>query len=291
MYACGVLLTEVATQSRPWVGDDENVELPGHVGRYASISKAVLAGKRPKLYFKIHDKDKEQNVLSLIKDTYKHIVNACCEEDYLSRPRSDEVLESLIKLRDFTYKRTKGMTRQKSFAERAMEWLGGQGKEDFETRKLRRETIVKKKKRFRFSQGVSRQVSVLTPKANDNDRRRSLKSKRSSSSSSEVGIELNEAKNAKTSRKESTDSIGTTVMCKDGSRNSGFHQTVKVKSIVDVHSLFDENSTGSTPPSSPEISPRSSTQASHSSDKPRMMGCRKEEDNGDNDDDLTKILV
>ena len=73
-------------------------------------------------------------MLGLIRETYENVVKACCDENYLHRPRSDEVLESLMNLRSLSYK-VEGIIRQRSFAERAVEWLGR--RESFEMRTRR----------------------------------------------------------------------------------------------------------------------------------------------------------
>ena len=68
MYAFGILLTEVMSQSRPWTSE-EDVEIPGHGDRFASITRAVLSGKRPRLHFNVCPED-EASVLGLIRGTY-----------------------------------------------------------------------------------------------------------------------------------------------------------------------------------------------------------------------------
>lgn len=68
MYAFGILLTEVMSQTRPWMSEGD-VEMPGHGDRFASISRAVLSGKRPELRFNVCRED-EKYVLDMIRDTY-----------------------------------------------------------------------------------------------------------------------------------------------------------------------------------------------------------------------------
>ena len=68
MYAFGILLIEGMSQSRPWTSE-EDVEIPGHGDRFASITRAVLSGKRPRLHFNVCPED-EASVLGLIRDTY-----------------------------------------------------------------------------------------------------------------------------------------------------------------------------------------------------------------------------
>lgn len=222
------------SQVRPW-SSEQGIKSPGHVDRYESIVNAVLRDKRrPTLRFLVDPS--EQCVLDLIQNTFVNIVKTCCDANYLNRPRSDEVFESLMVLRDMVYKRAKGLTRQKSFVEKAEEWLGGTGQETFNERRRRRDTIysnstLKKKKLSRISSWFSKRST---------DSEKQVEERRN------VDIELGNSgndirsKNATAVSSSSENSLGSI----SPERKKTGSLEIHVKNITDIGNLFDEHSVG-----------------------------------------------
>ena len=206
----------------------------------------------------------------MMKNRYENLVKTCCDENYLHRPRSDEVLESLLTLRSLSFKQSRGIIRQRSFVERAAEWLGN-GEESFETRSRRRYTIVanQKPKTGTFSGELpgtlEREVSGLSETPGRESRGRSgLGRKLSNWLVRRLSSGLREPPKNETEmqqRKESSDSLG---ISPRNSRRLGHHE-VKVRSVEDIHGLFDDSSTGSSPPASPTTRPASPTTREFSS--------------------------
>ena len=151
-----------------------------------------------------------------------------------------------MNLRSLSYKQTRGIIRQRSFAERAVEWLG-KGEESFEMRTRRRYTIVASQTKRQTGKGLD---SPMRGRRTESDlRRRVSKWLTRRFSSGLRPRQKNKLEMTNSTRTESTDSLGSTVTDSDCSE---FHE-VKVRSVEDVHGLFEYASSGSSPPTSPRI--------------------------------------
>ena len=154
-----------------------------------------------------------------------------------------------MNLRSLSYKQSRGIIRQRSFAERAVEWLG-KDEESFEMRTRRRYTIVASQTKKQTSKAVD---SPMRGRRTESDlRRRVSKWLTRRFSSGLRPSQKNKVEMTNSTRTESTDSLGSTVMSRTGSDCSEFHE-VKVRSVEDVHGLFEYASSGSSPPTSPRV--------------------------------------